>query len=316
MGTAEYWVERGASFFASWRFAAVALGVLLGTHALIGLVLAVPLPHESELGQFAEEFRVWCLGYDPVTGTYQKAYVLMLVAEPIVLGGGIALVWYGELVRAWRTLRRQVLLTGAFSLSLVAVAAVSLVRAQRGERTDTLPFPATSLRTSAPAPAFTFVDHESRPLALEDLRGRVVVLTGVYASCTATCPMILGQAKRALSALTEAERASVTVVAITMDPERDTPSMLQEMALAQQVSAPRFRLVTGDPFEIARVLDTLGVSRRLDPETGRIDHTNVLGLVDRRGRLAYRFALGERQEAWLVEALRLLVHEGPPGRAT
>ncbi|MNC96767.1 hypothetical protein D3C83_142260 [compost metagenome] len=56
-------------------------------------------------------------------------------------------------------------------------------------------------------------------------------------------------------------------------------------------------------------LDALGVARTRDPETGVIDHANLFVLVDRDGRVAYRFTLGERQERWLVQALRLLLAE-------
>jgi hypothetical protein len=96
-----------------------------------------------------------------------------------------------------------------------------------------LPFPAEALRTTSSPPPFVLVDHTGAPVSLAQLRGRVVILTGVYASCGYTCPMILGQAKRALAALTEEERAEVVVVGITLDPGRDAPGSSQDGAGAR-----------------------------------------------------------------------------------
>src|SRR5690606_7319407 len=118
-----------------------------------------------------------------------------------------------------------------------------------------------------------------------------------------------GQAKAAVAALTDAERADLTVVGITLDPARDTPAVLAAMADGQGVAAPLYRLATGEPAVVEALLDRLDVSRRRDPETGVIDHANLFLLVDRQGRIAYRFTIGDRQQSWLTSALRLLLRE-------
>jgi protein SCO1/2 len=137
----------------------------------------------------------------------------------------------------------------------------------------------------------------------------VVVVTGVYAHCVSTCPMILLQAKSVLAELTPEERASVTVVAVTLDPERDRPPELAALALRNGVHAPSFRLATGDPAAVGATLDAYGISRRRDAESGVIDHANLFAVIDRDGRIAYRFTLGELQRDWLARALRLLIAE-------
>jgi cytochrome oxidase Cu insertion factor (SCO1/SenC/PrrC family) len=57
----------------------------------------------------------------------------------------------------------------------------------------------------------------------------------------------------------------------------------------------------------------MSVARRRDGVSGVIDHTNLFLLVDRQGKLAYRFSLGPRQERWLGSALRLLLEESSDG---
>ncbi len=119
------------------------------------------------------------------------------------------------------------------------------------------------------------------------------------------------QAKAAVATLNEAQQAEVTVVGITLDPGNDTPDRLHQMAEGHGVSAPRFRFATGAPNVVERVLDDLDVSRKRDPTTGVIDHANLFFVVDRQGRIAYRLTIGERQQQWLVAALRNLLAETP-----
>ena len=118
------------------------------------------------------------------------------------------------------------------ALLLVLGGAASFALLRTAPPQGELPFPADRLRTQLPAPHVALTDHEGRPVSLDELRGRVVVLTGVYATCGFTCPMILGQAKRAVAALSPDERAEVTVLeardwalAPVIDPTTGTASV-------------------------------------------------------------------------------------------
>ena len=94
-----------------------------------------------------------------------------------------------------------------------------------------------------------------------------------------------------------------------LDPENDSLEVLARLAQLQQMSAPLYNLVTGEADEVERILDDMGVARQRDPETGIINHASLFILVDRDGKVAYRLGLGERQERWLVSALRVLLRE-------
>ena len=100
-------------------------------------------------------------------------------------------------------------------------------------------------------------------------------------------------------------------MAVTLDPEHDSPEVLAGLAEAHGLSAPLYQLLTGEPSEGERVLNEMSIARQRDPETGVIDHANLFLLLDRDGQVAYRLGLGERQERWLVSALRVLLREAP-----
>jgi cytochrome oxidase Cu insertion factor (SCO1/SenC/PrrC family) len=119
----------------------------------------------------------------------------------------------------------------------------------------------------------------------------------------------MAQAKAAVAALTQEQRRDLTIVGITLDPENDTTERLADMAQGQEVTAPLFNFVTGEPAKVERVLDLLAVQRQRDPETGVIDHSNLFILVDRLGRVAYRLTLGKQQQRWLISALQVLLAE-------
>lgn len=297
--------------FAGWGFPVAALALLVTYKLLLLAVLFTPVD-ATALGRFAEEFKTWCFGYDPATGKMQPMYVAMMLTEPFALGGIIALVWWRQLAEALRAPRRIVpVAASSVAVVLAGAAAFGLLRTE--EPQGELPFPAERLRTAYEPPQFKFVDQDGRATTLEEHKGRVVVLTGVYATCGYTCPMILSQSKRALAALAPEEREDVSVLAITLDPDRDDPAAMGRMAAGQKVSAPQFRLLTGDSAEVNAVLDRLGIARARNAQTGVIDHANLFLVVDREGKIAYRFTLGDRQETWLTNALRILVAEKPVG---
>lgn len=310
--SATHLVLRLQRLVGSWRFPALALPLLLCTQVMLLSLLLVPA-EMGPLARFAEDMKVWCFGYDPATGNMQPAYLAMILLDPMVLSALIAVVWWRPLRRILRRRPAAVVPWVAASVLLAggcAAAAVALWRADTADGpVDPDAFPAERIRTAHPAPAFDLIDQDGARVRLADLRGRVVVVTAVYATCNATCPMILAQARGALAALTPEERADVVVVGVTLDPQRDDPAAMGRLAQAQEVSSPTFRLLSGPPDEVERALDAIGVARKRDPATGVIDHTNLFLLLDRRGRVAFRFGLGSLQERWLGEALRLLARE-------
>ncbi len=257
---------------------------------------------------FVDEFRVWCLGYDPATGRTEWAYVMAMTVPQALLAAMLALLWWQplrELFARPRAMARH----AAAAAALVGGAAAGVVVLGGEPAAGELPFPAEALRTAHRAPDLVLTNQLDESVDLSALRGQVVMLTAVYASCPHTCPLVLTQSKRAIAELTPEEREQLRVVAVTLDPEHDSPDVLAQLARVQDMRAPLYNLVTGEANEVERVLDEMGVARQRDPETGIIDHASLFILVGRDGKVAYRLGLGERQERWLVSALRVLLRE-------
>lgn len=114
-----------------------------------------------------------------------------------------------------------------------------------------------------PAPEFTLTTHEGRPLALRELRGKVVVVTFIYASCADTCPILTAKLAGIQRRLGPA-LGSVFFAGVTVDPERDTPEVLRRYA-ATHGARPGWYFLTGRRADLEAVQRSLGF---VDPPGG------------------------------------------------
>jgi cytochrome oxidase Cu insertion factor (SCO1/SenC/PrrC family) len=273
---------------------------------LIGVLLVPVSP--SPLGAFAEDFRIWCFGYDPATGRTQWAYVMAMLLPQLLMGSFIALFWWEPLCEMLRAPKRAAAHVGVAAL-LVAGSTLGFAFSNSPPSSDELPFPAEAIRTAFDSPELSLINQMGSPVDLEKLQGRVVLLTAVYASCGHSCPLILSQIRAALAELGPGELQDLTVIAVTLDPSNDSAEVLAALADGHGFRAPLYNLVTGPSQEVERVLDDMQIARVRDPKTGVIDHANIFLLIDREGRIAYRLGLGGRQKTWLTAALRVLLEE-------
>jgi protein SCO1/2 len=139
-----------------------------------------------------------------------------------------------------------------------------------------------------PAPGFTLTTQDGGRLSLAELRGRVVVVTFIYASCADTCPLLTAKLAALTPRLAAGGGRPVHFVAITVDPERDTPSVLTEYARSHGVSGAGWTFLTGSPAEIREVARRYGVYVK-KTERGDVDHTFLTSLIDQGGVLRVQY---------------------------
>jgi protein SCO1/2 len=295
----------------------VFLAAALGAYESF-LLFTVLWPTDAPwLGSFVRDFQLWCYRPDPRTGGLAWTAVGVMLLEPLFIVGIAGLLWRPALRQLGRaaTWRRHAG-AAATGLLVIAAAVAGLVLYARADaaRADALPpFPGERIRLALPLPAATLVDQKGAEFGFADLRGEVVVVTGVYASCATACPEIFGELHRLLGGLAPAERAGVRVVALSLNPEYETAELMDAVAAARGFTHPELRYVNGrTPAEMLDLLGRLQFARVRHPETGIIDHVNLFLLVDRAGRIAYRLNLDPRHRPWLDAGLRALLAEPPP----
>ena len=76
-----------------------------------------------------------------------------------------------------------------------------------------------------PAADFTLTDQHGTPFHMADMAGKVVVFSFIYTHCTDVCPYISLKVK-AVHGVLGPDAARVGFVAVTTDPQRDTPPVI------------------------------------------------------------------------------------------
>jgi protein SCO1/2 len=143
-----------------------------------------------------------------------------------------------------------------------------------------------------PAPEFTLTTQDGQRLSLTELRGKVVAVTFIYASCTDTCPLLTAKMAGLQAALGTDFGPKVFFLSITVDPERDTPAVLQRYAQAHGVNFAGWAFLTGTPAQIRQVARQYGIYYKKTAR-GDVDHTFLTSLVDQSGTLRVQY-LGVR----------------------
>jgi protein SCO1/2 len=166
------------------------------------------------------------------------------------------------------------------AILLVAGAAVASVvlRGDDGEEAGYLgspPPPGITL------PGFELRDWTGELVDSRDLHDKVVLITFLDTQCTEACPIIAAQIGQALMLLGPDERVSVEALAITTDPEEDTPESIRAFLRRHRVEGT-LRYLVGSEAELRPVWEAFDVLPSLD--TGDDDvHSAPVRLFDRRG---------------------------------
>jgi protein SCO1/2 len=162
-----------------------------------------------------------------------------------------------------------------------------------------------------PAPEFALTDQDGKLLALKALRGKVLAITFIFASCADTCPLLTATLAGVQDRLGAAFGPDIHFVSITVDPERDSPVMLKRYAEAHRAKSAGWSFLTGTPAEIREVTRAYGVYFKKTPR-GDVDHTFLTSLVDRNGTLRVQY-LGVRfNPEEMLRDLRTLAEESQP----
>jgi protein SCO1/2 len=155
--------------------------------------------------------------------------------------------------------------------------------------------------------SYTLVDMNGASLALRDYRGKPLVISLVYTTCSSVCPPTT---QHVIDAVNEAGRMigldRFNVLTVGFDARNDTPARLTQFASTQGIKSPNWRVASADAATIEALLGDLGFSYRA--VAGGFDHLTQTTIVDREGRI-YRHVYGEAFPLQIfMEPLREVVY--------
>jgi protein SCO1/2 len=140
--------------------------------------------------------------------------------------------------------------------------------------------PASKLPNYGVVPPFTMTDSSGHSFSSSALSGKVWVADFIYTNCPAECPMMTSKMRKVEQKI-RGEK-DVRLVSFSVDPERDTPPVLDAFAHRFGGPTPQWYFLTGTPH-IVHVLayETFHVGDVL----GKIEHSTKFILIDKRGNI-------------------------------
>ena len=149
--------------------------------------------------------------------------------------------------------------------------------------------------------AFELTDHQGVIRTQEDFAGRWMLVFFGFASCPDVCPTTLAEVAVVMEGLGD-NAARVQPLFVSVDPERDTPSVLAEFV-------PRFDAgivgLTGTPEQIDRTADSFHiyyekVEQAAAPGNYSIGHSSQLFLFGPDGAYVQSWSYGTPAEEILA----------------
>ena len=159
------------------------------------------------------------------------------------------------------------------------------------------------------APDFTLTDGVSgKSVTLSSLRKNTVALALLYTRCPDVCPLTAGQFRAAQRSLGD-DASRVEFVAVSVDPEGDTPAAVREFSSLHDLSE-RWHYLIGPRAQLEAVWALYGIGSFTSPGARAVEHNDAIYLIDGRGR--ERAILHSSDPTnWLLDDLRTLIREGP-----
>jgi protein SCO1/2 len=168
----------------------------------------------------------------------------------------------------------------------------------------------TRLAVIDDAADFSLVDQDGQTLRFSDLRGKVVLVSFIFTTCSGTCPATthrMGQVQQELKSRGLLD-GRVQLVSITLDPRRDTPEVLRGYMRLYDADPASWRFLTGPLDEVQQVIESWGMWAR-PAANGQLNHPSRIFLVDTRQRIREIYNLAFLKTPWVADDVELLLHE-------
>jgi len=138
---------------------------------------------------------------------------------------------------------------------------------------------------------YALTDSTGAALSLAGYRGKPLVISLVYSSCSSICPPTT---QHLIAAVNEARRVvgadRFEVLTVGFDARHDTPARMAQFAAIQGVTFSNWRLASGDADVLEALMRDLGFS--YVAAAGGFDHVAQTTIIDREGRV-YRQVYGD-----------------------
>ena len=197
-------------------------------------------------------------------------------------------------------------LSRLFSLLLLSVGVAAC-----SPEPEPLPFIGNDISTAGIGRTLELVDGKGDTRTLADFSGKAVVAFFGFTQCPDVCPTAMVQLASAMEMLGD-DAKHVQVLLITVDPERDTPEIMQSYV---EAFSPTFIGLTGTPDQVRKTAQSFKAfyAKVPAPQGGgqyTMDHSSSFYLLDKtvKTRVLMR---GDASPEDIQHDLQLLLSAAP-----
>ncbi len=146
--------------------------------------------------------------------------------------------------------------------------------------------PISLLPVYGQVPDFTLTSQSGEQVGLKDLQGGVWVADFIFTTCSGPCPVLTLRMRSLHKTLVESGR-NVKCVSITVDPETDTPAVLNRYALKNDADPKHWWFLTDKSETKVHELVKTGFLQAIMPTTdgSRYIHSQRFVLIDAKGQI-------------------------------
>jgi protein SCO1/2 len=134
---------------------------------------------------------------------------------------------------------------------------------------------------------FSLLDGNGRTVTDRDFRGRLMLVYFGYTHCPDACPTALQDMATALDDL-GSRRQEVAALFITVDPERDTPSVMKDYVASFGAGITGLSGSTEAVMAAARAYRVY-FAKQPKADGYDMDHSSIIYVMDRQGRFLSNF---------------------------
>jgi cytochrome oxidase Cu insertion factor (SCO1/SenC/PrrC family) len=174
--------------------------------------------------------------------------------------------------------RQATVVAAALVITLASVTAVAVFGFGGSD--------ASAYRGSVPPgeialPDFTLPDYAGGSVSSRELGGKVVLVTFLDSQCTESCPIIASQIASVVARFKPEERAGLVPIAISTDPDEDTPAAVRDF-LRKNRAEGTLRYLVAPVERLRSVWDSFAIAASFDTGMDTL-HSAPVRIYDREG---------------------------------
>jgi len=159
-------------------------------------------------------------------------------------------------------------------------------------------------------PDFKLTNQFGESFGSNNLKGKVYIASFIFTSCPTTCSMIMNTGLNIQNRIKNLKSVA-SLVTFTVDPENDTPKVLEKYAKKWRANPQNWSFLTGDKAAVSSLLIDgfkVPVSPQITNDVFDIAHSEKFVLVDQKGRIRGYYSNSEEDLDKLVRDTGLVVN--------